>query len=304
MKLREWFRWNKILQPKELFKGLARILVSHLARYHTNLLTACREYFKNSRCDFTVDKLKWAENTKILLYVSTYLYSEVYSTDKYEKEEINFLIKTLKNGDVFIDIGANAGIYTVVASKLVGKDGQVFAFEPSKREYELLLRNIKLNKLINVKPLKIAISNYNGTTNFLVAAGKDTGTNTLASKFYSNQIKLERIEKVPVYKLDDYLEQLHINKITGIKIDIEGHDLFALEGMKKTLQKFKPFLMLEISELNLQNTGHSKKQLFELLKNYSYEIFYYDEKGGLTKNPPLYTFNPKTLYYDIVCFPR
>ncbi len=304
MKVREWFRYDKIIQPIELFKGLSRILVSHLARYHTSTLDILREYFKNTRCNFTVDKVKWEEDTEVLLFLSTYFYSAVYGKGEYEKDEINFLKRTLKKGDVFIDIGANVGLYTVVAAKLVGTTGQVIAFEPSKREYELLQKNIKLNKLMNVKPLKIAVSNHNGTAKFIVAGGKDTGTNTLASRFYGNHIKLDRVEDVPTYRLDDYVDQLNISKLTGIKIDVEGYDVFALEGMKKTLQKFKPFLMLEVSEQNLENTGCSSEQMFDLVKSYSYEILYYDEKGYLTKVAPEYIFEPKRLYYDVVCYPK
>lgn len=302
MKVKHWFRYDKLLHPVELFKGLSRILLSYIARYHINLLEKWRDNFKKARCNFTIDRVKWEENTQLFLYTSTDLYSCVFGNGKYEEHEINFLKSVLKEGDIFIDIGANVGLYTVVASKRVGQTGSVFAFEPSTREYELLQKNITLNKLNNVKLLKIALSNYNGIASLRVAGGKNTGMNTLAPTFFSDRVKLQNTEKVPIYKLDDYLDKLSINTITGIKMDIEGYEIFALEGMKNTLQRFMPFLMMEVNERALQTTGNNSKKLLGLVKNLDYEIFYYDENGYLIQTPPSFISmpHPEIVSYNIV----
>lgn len=224
MKVKHWFRYDKLLHPVELFKGLSRILLSYIARYHINLLEKWRDNFKKARCNFTIDRVKWEENTQLFLYTSTDLYS--------------------------------------------------------------------------------CVSNYNGIASLRVAGGKNTGMNTLAPTFFSDRVKLQNTEKVPIYKSDDYLDKLSINTITGIKMDIEGYEIFALEGMKNTLQRFMPFLMMEVNERALQTTGNNSKKLLGLVKNLDYEIFYYDENGYLIQTPPSFISmpHPEIVSYNIVCF--
>ncbi len=166
----------------------------------------------------------------------------------------------------------------------------------------MLVGNIKLNGLLNVKAFKIGLSNYNGVAKLLVAGGSTTGTNTLSSKFYSQYINLSEIEEVEVYKLDTFAKKLNLNKITGIKIDVEGHDLYLLEGAKETLCEFKPFLIIEVNELTLQTAGCTTKQLFDLLKSYDYVIHYFEKNEKLSQRPPKYIHESSRLYYDIVCF--
>lgn len=292
---------DKFLEFKEIFKGVIRNFISYLAHHYPAMLDFLREYLKKARFNFTVEKLRWRQNTTIISYLSTPVHSEIYGTGEYEKNEIDFLQKTLKKGDTFIDVGANIGVYTVVAGRLVGDEGRVFAFEPSKREFELLLKNIKLNKLKNIHPVKAAISNHTGTTKLRVASGLHTGTNTLALTFCNPQTKLCNIEEVPAYRLDDFIIQNNLKNVTGVKIDIEGYELFALQGMQYILNTFKPFLMLEINEYALQSTSCNKEQIFAFLRKCNYKIFYYDNNGMLTENFPEYINKVCNSYYDIVC---
>ncbi len=222
----------------------------------------------------------------------------------YEPNELNFIRKTLKKGDVFIDVGANIGLYTIVASKLVGNTGTVCAFEPSEREYTLLSKNIKLNELHNVKAFKIALSNYDGEAEIYVAGGGRTGANTLSNNFRSkSHVMLENIEKVRVNKMDTFFGSINIPTITLIKIDVEGHEPFVLDGAQKILQKYKPIIMLEILEEGLKIAGSSSNQLFNLLKSLNYKFLYFTEEGRLIESIPAYISGPKITCYNIVCFP-
>jgi hypothetical protein len=60
--------------------------------------------------------------------------------------------------------------------------------------------------------------------------------------------------------------------------------------------------MLEVSELTLKNAGRSSQEMFQLLDNYGYKIFFYTEDGNLTVRPPSYIYDPKRVSYDIVCY--
>lgn len=292
---------DKFLEFKEIFKGVIRNFISYLAHHYPTILDFLREYLKKARFNFTVEKLRWKQNTTIITYLSTAVHSEIYGTGEYEKNEIDFLQKTLKKGDTFIDVGANIGVYTVVASRLVGDNGMVFAFEPSRREFELLLNNIKLNRLKNIYPVKSAISNRTGIIKLRVASGLHTGTNTLASTFWSNNIKLWDIEEVVTYRLDDFIVQNNIKNIELVKIDTEGYELSVLQGMQYILNTYKPSIMVEINEYSLRNTSCEKEQIFAFLKEHNYKIFYYDKNGTLTEDFPQYLNRPDILYHNIVC---
>ena len=82
--------------------------------------------------------------------------------DDFEKAEQRFINKFLRPGDIFVDVGANIGLFTLIAAKLVGKRGHVYAFEPSSRIHQRLIDNIKLNNLTNVSCYQLALSDRDG----------------------------------------------------------------------------------------------------------------------------------------------
>ncbi len=303
MKVKHWFNWSKILYPQELLQGLARIFLTLVARYNPQYLPKLREKFKGCRYNFTLEKIKWLEDTKIIAYTATDV--SVAYQGIYEPHELNFIKNTLKEGDIFIDVGANIGLYTVVASKFVGKSGTVFSFEPSTREYELLVKNINLNRLNNVKLFKLALSNYDGEASFYVGGCGRTGANTLSNKFRSkSHVIVERIEKIKVNKMDTFFNDINIPKITLIKIDVEGHDYYVIEGAQKILQKYKPIIIIEILEEGLKIAGSSSIQIFSLLKSLNYKFLFFPEESGTPKNIPDYLSLPKIVCYNLICIPN
>ncbi len=86
--------------------------------------------------------------------------------NKMEPEQAESMLRELKEGDVFFDIGANVGYYSILASKLVGKDGSVVACEPVIRNLAFLQQHVTLNKADNVRILAFACSSENGTARF------------------------------------------------------------------------------------------------------------------------------------------
>lgn len=260
-----------MLKPSELFKGLGRILITIITHTKPHFLTPLRDRFKNSRYGFTVAKYKWLHNTELYVY-SASLFEEALMQKSYENIEFYHMGKLLKEGDVFIDVGANIGLYTITASKLVGETGKVLAFDPSEREFELLEKNVRHNRCKNVEIFKVALSNITGYANLFVSGQSNTGVNTLMEVF-TRKVVLERIDKVKTYKLDDFLLSKDIQKITIIKVDIEGGERNFLEGAKETLKKFKPVLMVEISRLNITHKGSNDFDVFKLLESMNYKVF-------------------------------
>ena len=148
-----------------------------------------------------------------------------------------------KKGDVVVDIGAHIGKYTIEAAIRVGEEGKIIAVEPLPSNFEILKKNIKINKLRNVAAFNLAAWHSNCNLTFYVGissaqggAMKDFGHGTL---------------EVEGRSMDALLNRSDINKIDWIKMDVEGAEYEALLGLEETLRKFKPRLMIEVLLKNL-----------------------------------------------------
>lgn len=137
----------------------------------------------------------------------------------------------LSPGDVCVDVGAHLGYFTLLASKLVGDDGHVYAFEPSPRNYEGLLANLARNGVTNVTPLGIAAGA--SATHALLHEGP--GTNSGRATLRPVRPNLSPIEDqgllVEVRPISECIPQHHHTRIRVIKIDVEGTELEVLRGL-------------------------------------------------------------------------
>src|SRR5579862_7898796 len=112
---------------------------------------------------------EWYDGLRLNLYLGNDLSRQLYVGGCSEPNEFAFLNSVLAPGMVFIDAGANDGLYTLFAARRVGSAGVVWAFEPSRREYARLEENLKLNQLENVRPFQIALADQNGEADLSVA---------------------------------------------------------------------------------------------------------------------------------------
>ena len=139
-----------------------------------------------------------------------------------------------KPGETVVDVGANIGLYTLIASKNVEASGRVIAIEPDESNLAILQKNIITNKCQNVTVIPIAVGASNGEMRFY------EGIMPTASSFYPEKERLlhkVRGEKwVKVLRLDDVLQRLGIKEVDWIKIDAEKADLDILIGSENTLR--------------------------------------------------------------------
>jgi len=152
------------------------------------------------------------------------------SSDKdFEKNEIESFKKLIKKGDVVLDIGSHIGFHTLTFAKLVGNHGKVISFEPMPNNFALLRKNMEINGYTNVILVNKAVSNKNGSEK-LYLSNYNTGDNRLGNfgKEFDKSITVETV------RIDDYLEN---SDIDFIKMDIQGSEPFAIEGMPILLQK-------------------------------------------------------------------
>jgi len=187
--------------------------------------------------------------------------------------ETRWLEGHLNRGDVFLDIGAYVdGWYTLLASKLVGKKGKIYSFEPHPDFCKRLKRNIKINKLNNITVAQLAMSNKSGFS-FL------SDNRHLSSLAIDKKESHTSTIKVKTMTVDAYVKRNNIEKIDVIKLDVEGFETEVLKGAKKTLKSMAPALLVEIDDRLLRNASSSRQELIKLLKNLGYDSYIFTMKG-------------------------
>jgi FkbM family methyltransferase len=152
--------------------------------------------------------------------------------------ELAVLENFLSAGAVLVDVGANYGIYSLAASRLVGASGRIFAFEPARSTFSVLEKNIALNRIANVQPVCLALSD--GTGEGRLYHHVDSSRNSLMGG-----ASAQEAEVVQVSTLDRALLELGAPRVDFVKIDAEGADELVCRGALDTLQKDLPVVMFE-----------------------------------------------------------
>lgn len=207
----------------------------------------------------------------------TTISQELLLSKKWEEFELSQFCKTIHPGDTVLDIGAHIGIYTLMAASIVGENGKVFAFEPDKKNFMLLQKNIVVNGYKNVVLINKAISDSNKMLDFYI-----NPENTGDHRAYFSDNTWEKVT-VEAITLDDYFMKEYpeyISKINVIKIDIQGSEYFALRGAKRIFSKNKYIkIFSEVWPLGLKLSGISVKNYLEMLQDMDYKFFDVREKS-------------------------
>jgi FkbM family methyltransferase len=178
----------------------------------------------------------------------------------------------LEPGDVFIDVGANIGLYSILAARKVGSTGRVLAFEPSSREFTRLLANLALNDARAVTPFSTALSSTPGFFEFHIAP-THTGLNTLkVSDATEHAFRNARVQTVGVLRFDDAIAPLLDGKrVKLVKIDVEGAEMEVLLGMESSLAAgLFDRIVVEVTPKFLTAFGRTKEALYQLLEKHGY----------------------------------
>jgi FkbM family methyltransferase len=188
--------------------------------------------------------------------------------DNYESEVFSFFIP--QPNDVVIDVGANIGYFTIYASRKIGKDGLVIALEPMDEAYDCLIKNLRLNRIDNVKPFKLALWSSETTLRLYRTKGYFTSAiskvDVLKKLIQQKKLKLIKEYEIKTIKLDDLIKNINLSKVDWIKIDVDGSEYEVILGSMKTLKLFKPKLIIEIPDQEIGN------KIQKILKDLGYKI--------------------------------
>jgi len=177
--------------------------------------------------------------------------------------------KFINEGMNVIDVGAHIGYYTLLAARLAGDDGSVFAFEPEQRNYNLLLENIKLNGYKNVIPLQKAVSCRTEKSRLFL----DEATSVAHSLYKTSQDTKEAVV-VNTISLDEFFEDKK-RAIHVVKIDAEGAEMTVLIGMRNIIRENEVIkIFTEFWPEGLKRAGCSPQEYWAELIKYGFKFIY------------------------------
>lgn len=187
----------------------------------------------------------------------------------YERDTQRLFGAHIRPGEVVWDVGANAGFFTLLASRLVGQDGYVYAFEPLPRNLDYLHSHLRLNRIENVRVLPLALSDQGGVARFARAESPAMGGISAIGEL---EVKTEA--------LDAILSSGQIQRPDFIKMDIEGGEHKALQGASAALRAAQPTILLsahghvqfEACSQFLRDIGYSVESLRDGSRDGNYVI--------------------------------
>ncbi len=231
----------------------------------------------NPACFYLGESIVIVDKKKLILnrYTSFGFYLNL---EYFEPETYNIIRRT--TGKTFIDVGANAGGYSI---RFSSNFEQIIAIEPDSRAFSVLLRNIKLNSIENISPLNISVSNFIGKAKLYY---KTTSTQVSSLNRNWRYLKDQKVisEEVNVSTLDKITS--NINEISLLKIDAEGEAYKILLGAENTLEKTKA-IIIEVDDdyylINdlLKNKGF-KTILIDSHKESQGNLYGYKTEGGVS----------------------
>lgn len=187
----------------------------------------------------------------------------------HEKYETELFKKSIKKGMVVIDIGAHIGYYTLLAARLTGEKGKVFAFEPDPYNYTLLVKNIEVNGYSNVIPVQKAVFSKSGKMKLFLDKS-DLGNHSLSDANIPNGDTSITIE---VISLDEFFKDKH-HKIDVIKMDVQGSEMGVLQGMTNIINKNDNLeIITEFWPMGLRRSGSSPKEFLNRLVGYGFTLY-------------------------------
>jgi FkbM family methyltransferase len=191
----------------------------------------------------------------------------------HEPLSTKLLSSLLKNGMYCLDVGSNIGYYACLESNAVGNTGKVISIEPSPINFKYLKKNIELQNMSNTEVYNFACGNENNKIEFLIS-DRSNWSRVATDKFVdAPPDAILKTITVPVKTIDSIVVEKSLPRLDFIRMDVEGYEINIVEGMHKTLDKFKPLLHMEV-HLFLLGISETKK-LLQNIQKHGYEILYY-----------------------------
>jgi FkbM family methyltransferase len=199
------------------------------------------------------------------------------------------LLQLIRTTFHVIDVGANIGYLTLQFAARC-RSGRVYAFEPDSDTFSKLKQNVGLNEFNNIELFHTALGAFHSKAQLFKLYESNPGANRILSHNPDSSVGSETVEIQALDSFESRLEIVHL-----IKIDVEGFELFVLQGAARIINRFRPILFVELIDINLEQQGCRGRQVIDWLKAIDYIIL------DARTMKPLETY--EQYYTDIICFP-
>lgn len=197
-------------------------------------------------------------------------WSRYYPPD-YEHENYLFLQETVKPGWHLIDIGAHFGLFSTCASQLTGPTGKIICFEPTPATFSILKKTLALNHCNNVTPIQAAVSDKEGTATFYMGEKDGCNSNSLINNSLGGGEKSGY--EIKTVTIDGIVSE-YAMRPDLIKVDAEGAELEVLKGAIKTLEKYKPIVIIGLHPFSFTDKPAALGTIWDLVISIGYKIRY------------------------------
>ena len=193
---------------------------------------------------------------------------------RWEETETRLFTSLVKDGMTVVDIGANIGYYTLLAARLVGPRGKVYAFEPNPENFALLSQNVETNGYRNVVLAAKAVSNTTGVAALRIDRASSGGHSLSTFRGGADSVEVETVS------LDDYFAGEH-PAIDVLKMDAEGAEMAIFAGMQKVLARNPELTLLtEFFPRAIRGFGHRPEEYVGQLLRSGFQVHPIDEDSG------------------------
>ena len=193
----------------------------------------------------------------------------------YEELEAKIMEEKIKVGSIVVDVGANIGLHTLNMARIVGNTGQVFAFEPDPSNFEILRKNVKINNYQNIILEEKAVGDKHGRVTLYQSDHPGNHRLFPQTKQAKGEVEVE-LTSLDKYFIDSNLAE----KISFIKIDVEGLEFSVLNGMKNILKNNKKIkILFEFVPENIMEVGFAPIGVLNLLTSIGFKLYCIDERA-------------------------
>ena len=244
---------------------------------------------------------------KFVLYPFDRLHEKLLLERAYDRELFAAMSLLIRPGDVVFDVGAHIGEISVLAARLCGPQGKVFAFEPVPESCARFRENVALNGCENIFLQPVAVAEYTGTVTMNVFPSQYSAWNSRGRPVYTDvegvPVESTPIE-VPATTLDEFRATHGIERIQFLKVDVEGHEHAVFGGAARLLgERDVDTICFEISQIPLQGAGRTAREIFEILESHKYSVYRFDERSERFTGPVRDSTEVWTNYFAAVRAP-
>ena len=195
-------------------------------------------------------------------------YNPYTALGNYEMPVQEVFSQYLKPKDIFYDLGANVGFFRILAAKIVGSMGKVYAFEPEAVNAATLQRNAELNGFAQVTVIEKAVSQTTGVEKLWLT--EYCGGHSIAP--VGTKFDPKKCTTVNTISIDDLLQQNEIEPPTFVKIDVEGAEINVLHGMSQTIQEWQPIVIYKVDDEKKEGLLNKQIEIDNFLLSHGYKI--------------------------------